>query len=157
MRIHIIAVGQRMPRWVDAAFKDYAKRMPAQCRVYLVEVPAAKRTRNADIERVLKEEGRRLLAAVPADAEVIALERRGKQKSTKKLAEALQAKLMQGKNLALLIGGPEGLAPECLKSAGEIWSLSELTLPHPLVRIMLVEQFYRAWSILNQLPYHRGD
>jgi 23S rRNA (pseudouridine1915-N3)-methyltransferase len=157
MRIYIIAVGQRMPRWVDAAFKDYAKRMPAQCRVYLVEVRAAKRTRNADIERVLKEEGRRLLAAVPADAEVIALERRGKQKSTKKLAEALQAKLLQGRNLALLIGGPEGLAPECLKNAGEIWSLSELTLPHPLVRIMLVEQFYRAWSILNQLPYHRGD
>ena len=155
MRIHIIAVGQRMPRWVDAAFNDYAKRMPAQCRVYLVEIPAAKRTKNVDIERVLKEEGRRLLAAVPADAQVIALERRGKQKSTEQLAQALQAKLMQGKDLALLIGGPEGLAPECLKNAGEIWSLSELTLPHALVRVLVAEQLYRAWSLINHLPYHR--
>ncbi|HLQ25269.1 MAG TPA: 23S rRNA (pseudouridine(1915)-N(3))-methyltransferase RlmH [Acidiferrobacterales bacterium] len=157
MRIHIIAVGSRMPGWVDAAYQDYAKRMPAQCRVHLIEIPAVKRTKKADIERILQEEGRRLLAAVPAGSEVIALERRGKQKTTEQLAKGLQRKLIQGRDLALLIGGPEGLAPECLERAGEIWSLSELTLPHPLVRIMLVEQCYRAWSILNRLPYHRSD
>src|SRR4051794_5612706 len=120
MRIHIIAVGSRMPAWVDVAYQDYAKRMPAQCRLYLSEIPAVKRTKNADIERILQQEGQRLLAAVPADAEVVALERRGKQKSTEQLAKGLQHRLMQGRDLALLIGGPEGLAPECIKSAGEI-------------------------------------
>ena len=155
MHIHIIAVGQRMPGWVDAAFKDYAKRMPVQCRVNLVEIPAAKRTKSADIERILQEEGRRLLAAVPAGSEVIALERRGKQKSTEQLAKGLQHRLMQGRDLALLIGGPEGLAPECLKKAEEIWSLSELTLPHALARVLVAEQLYRAWSLINHLPYHR--
>ncbi len=156
MRVHIIAVGQRMPGWVDAAYQDYAKRMPAQCRLHLIEVPAVKRTKNADIKRILQTEGGRLLAAIPANADVIALERRGKQKTTEQLADELQAKLADGRELALLIGGPEGLAPECLAQAREAWSLYALTLPHTLVRVMLAEQFYRALSILNRQPYHRG-
>lgn len=144
-----------MPDWVNAAYEDYAKRLPPQCRLRLREIPAGRRTKGADIGRLVQEEGARQMAAVPAGCRVIALETAGKQMNTQQLAENLESQLARGEDLALLIGGPEGLARECVDKANEVWSLSRLTLAHPLVRVVLAEQLYRAWSIINHLPYHR--
>lgn len=155
MRIHLLAVGKRMPPWVDAAYGEYAQRLPPQCSLRLTEIAASRRTAGANLERLLHTEGEKLLAAIPAGAHVVALERTGRQRSSEEWARALQGFLAQGRDLALLIGGPEGLAPDCLKRAHELWSLSALTLPHALVRVVVAEQLYRAWSMLNHLPYHR--
>ncbi len=144
-----------MPDWVNAAYEDYAKRLPPQCRLRLREIPAGRRTKGADIGRLVQEEGARQMAAVPAGCRVIALETAGKQMNTQQLAENLESQLARGEDLALLIGGPEGLARACVDKANEVWSLSRLTLAHPLVRVVLAEQLYRAWSIINHLPYHR--
>lgn len=156
MQINIIAVGKRMPQWVDEAYREYARRMPRHCSLNLVEITAGHRGKNADLERINRDEGERLLAAIPGSARVIALERRGKNKSTEDLAMALDRWLQDGQDVALLIGGPEGLSKDCLTRADEIWSLSGLTLAHPVVRVVLAEQLYRAWSIHAGLPYHRG-
>lgn len=155
MQIHLIAVGTRMPRWVEEGYAEYAQRLPAQCRLRLVEVPAGRRTKGADLERLLRDEGERVLAAVPARSRVVALERTGRALSTRELAAALEAQLARGTDFALLVGGPEGLAPACLARADETWSLSALTFAHPVVRIVLAEQLYRAWSIIAGTPYHR--
>jgi 23S rRNA (pseudouridine1915-N3)-methyltransferase len=157
VRIHIVAVGTRMPGWVQAGYEDYAKRLPAQARLHLIEVPAMKRGKNADIVRLLRDEGERVRAATPAGCKVIALERTGRARSTEDLADAMRAWQRDGRDVALLIGGPEGLDPTCLSAADQLWSLSALTLPHPLVRVVLAEQLYRAWSLLHNLPYHRGE
>jgi 23S rRNA (pseudouridine1915-N3)-methyltransferase len=156
MHIHIIAVGKRMPQWVDDAYREYARRMPRHCSLNLIEITAGHRGKNADLVRINRDEGERLLAAIPAGARVIALERRGRDKSTEELVAALDRWLQDGQDVALLIGGPEGLSEECLTRADEIWSLSSLTLAHPVVRVVLAEQLYRAWSIQAGLPYHRG-
>ncbi|OGI48317.1 MAG: 23S rRNA (pseudouridine(1915)-N(3))-methyltransferase RlmH [Candidatus Muproteobacteria bacterium RBG_16_65_34] len=155
MQIHIIAVGNRMPEWVEAGFEEYAKRLPRECRLVLREIPAGKRAKGADIARVVRAEGERLLAAVPKGARVAALERTGRELDTEGLAAELKKQLARGGDLALLIGGPEGLSEESLKRADARWSLSQLTLAHPLVRVVLAEQLYRAWSIIKGLPYHR--
>ena len=155
MKIHIIAVGDRMPAWVEAGYQEYAKRLPRECRLVLHEIPAGRRAKGADIKRIIEQEGARQLAAIPVGAHVIALDRGGRQRDTEQLAVELEKRLAGGQDLALLIGGPEGLAPACLKRADEVWSLSLLTLAHPLVRVVLAEQLYRAWSIVNNLPYHR--
>jgi len=155
MKIHIIAVGDRMPEWVETGYKEYAKRLPSHCQLVLHEIPAGRRTKNADIPRLTEQEGARQLAAIPAGARVIALDRAGKQLDTEALAADLEKQLARGSDLALLVGGPEGLAPACLKRANERWALSRLTLAHPVVRVVLAEQLYRAWSIINHLPYHR--
>ncbi len=155
MRINIIAVGKRMPAWVDAAVSEYVKRMPAHCRLEIVEVPAGKRGKGTDIARVLKREAEQLLQAVPRDDHVIALERTGQQKSTLEMANKIERGLAEGTNISFLIGGPEGLDPICLDRVAEIWSLSKLTLAHPVARVVLAEQIYRAWSVVNHLPYHR--
>ena len=155
MKIHIIAVGDRMPAWVEAGYQEYAKRLPRECRLVLHEIPAGRRAKGAGIKRIIEQEGARQLAAIPVGAHVIALDRGGRQRDTEQLAVELEKRLAGGQDLALLIGGPEGLAPACLKRADEVWSLSLLTLAHPLVRVVLAEQLYRAWSIVNNLPYHR--
>lgn len=155
MQIHLIAVGDRMPGWVEAGYGEYAKRLPRGCRLVLREIPAGKRTKGADLKRLIEQEGTRQLAAIPARSRVIALDRSGRQMDTEQLAAELKKRLAGGQDLALLVGGPEGLAPECLKRADDRWSLSALTLAHPVVRVVLAEQLYRAWSILNNLPYHR--
>ncbi len=155
MQIHIIAVGDRMPEWVEAGYREYAKRLPRECRLALHEIPAGRRAKGADIRRLIEQEGRRQLAAVPAHARVVALDRGGKQLDTEALATKLKKQLAAGADLALLVGGPEGLAPACLAQADETWALSMLTLAHPVVRVVLAEQLYRAWSIINNLPYHR--
>jgi len=155
MQIHIIAVGERMPEWVQAGYAEYAKRLPHECRLTLHEVPAGKRTKNADLVRLTSAEGARQLAAIPAGSRVVALDRSGRELDTQTLAVRIAKQLGTGKDLALLVGGPEGLAPECLAAAHEHWSLSKLTFAHPVVRVVLAEQLYRAWSILKNLPYHR--
>lgn len=155
MRILLTAVGERVPDWVRAGFDEYAARLPAQLRLELRTVRAGRRTKGADVARLVREEGVRLLAAVPANARVVALDRAGRALSTVELAGELQAQLAKGDDLALLVGGPEGLPEECLARADARWSLSRLTLAHALVRVVVAEQIYRAWSILNKLPYHR--
>ncbi len=155
MQIHLIAVGKGMPAWVEAGYAEYAKRLRGECRLVLHEIPAGRRVKGADIARLVNDEGARCLAAVPKGARVIALERDGRALSTQELAHKLRDWLAQGRTVALLIGGPEGLARACLDQADETWSLSALTLPHPLVRVLVAEQLYRAWSILKNLPYHR--
>ncbi len=155
MRIHLIAVGQRMPEWVGTGYHDFAARLPPECRLELVEIAAGKRGKNADVARITRDEGERMLAAVPKDARVIALDVGGRASSTEQLAAELQTWLQDGRDVALLIGGPEGLAPACRERAQQRWSLSPLTLPHMLVRIVVAEGLYRAWSVLQGHPYHR--
>ncbi len=156
MKIHLIAVGERMPAWMQQGYEEYARRLPRECALKLVEIAPGRRGKNADTARAVLDEGRRLLAAIPKGARVIALEVNGRPWSTEQLAERLQGWLGGGSDVALLVGGPEGLSDEARAAAGQQWSLSPLTLPHPLVRVILAEQLYRAWSILNNHPYHRA-
>lgn len=155
MQLHLIAVGNKMPGWVEQGYREYAKRLPPECGLTLHEIPAGKRGKNADIVRLTRQEGEKMAAAIPKGARIVALEVQGKAWTTEQLAERLDCWLGEGRDVALLIGGPEGLEPGLSASADERWSLSPLTLPHPLVRIVLAEQLYRAWSILKGHPYHR--
>ncbi len=155
MNIHLIAAGNRMPEWVQQGFAEYARRLPAECRLQLVEIPVARRGKSAVLSRLLGEEAKRICAAIPKGALVVALDQRGAMWDTPQLAAKLKGWLQGGRDVALLVGGPDGLAPECLARADGAWSLSPLTLPHPLVRIVVAEQLYRGWSILQNHPYHR--
>ena len=155
MQIQLIAVGNRMPSWVTNGYQDYAKRLPRECELLLREIAPGKRGKNADIARIRDEEGERILAALGRDDRVIALEVGGKAWSTINLAEQLASWQRDGHRVSLLVGGPDGLADACRQRASHLWSLSPLTLPHPLVRVILAEQIYRAWSLLNRHPYHR--
>ena len=157
MRIHLLAVGTKMPDWVVTASKDYASRMPPHCQLLIREIPQEKRGKNADLQRIRQAEGEQLLAAIPGGARVVALDVQGKAWSTEQLSGQLDNWMQSGQDVALLIGGPEGLSPACLQRADTKWSLSNLTFPHPLVRIIVTEQLFRAWSILANHPYHRGD
>ncbi len=156
MNIHFICIGQRMPRWVQEGYSEYAKRMPAECALRLLEIPPGRRGKGADIARALRDEGERILAAIPKGCQVLALDVKGKSWSTEQLSEKLSGWMNDGRDLALLVGGPEGLADSCLQRADGRWSLSALTMPHPLVRIVVAEQLYRAWSLLKNHPYHRA-
>ncbi len=155
MRVRLIAVGNKMPGWVTQGYEEYAKRLNRDLTLELVEIPAGKRGKNADVERITQREGEQMLAAVHPNDHVITLDVPGKRISTEKLADRLDQLLQGGQHVSILIGGPEGLAPQCKQAAGESWSLSDLTLPHPLVRVLIAEQLYRAWSILKGHPYHR--
>ncbi len=155
MRIKLIAIGTRMPKWVEQGYQDYAKRLNQEIQLELVEVSAGKRGKNADLERIKQKEGDATLSAIAASDWVIALDVKGKRLSTEKMAERLESLMGAGQHVSLLVGGPEGLANACLSRANEKWSLSDLTLPHPLVRIVIAEQLYRAWSIIKGHPYHR--
>lgn len=155
MQIRLVAVGNRMPRWVCDGYEEYARRLPRECELKLREIAPGKRGKNADIPRLVDDEGQRMLTAVPGDDHVVALDLSGKEWNTVELSEALSRWLRDGRDVSLLVGGPDGLAPVCLDRAGERWCLSHLTLPHPLVRIVVAEQIYRAWSILQHHPYHR--
>ncbi len=157
MRIHLIAVGQRQASWVDEGYREFARRLPPECALELVEIPAERRARNADIARLREREGERMLAALPRDARVIALEVGGRSWSTEQLAVELERWRGEGRDVALLVGGADGLAPDCLARADLSWSLSPLTLPHALVRVVVAEQVYRAWTIIRGHPYHRGQ
>lgn len=155
MHLSIIAIGKSMPSWVETGFQEYSKRLPPEFHLKLIEIEAAKRGKNADISRILQEEGDKILAAIPKNNFVVALEREGKEWDTATLAKNIQQWQLESQSVSFLIGGPEGLSPHCLEKADQKWSLSPLTFPHPLVRIILVEQLYRAWSLLKGHPYHR--
>ena len=122
---------------------------------HLVEIPPGKRGKNADIARILEKEGEQMLAAIPKGSRIVTLEVLGKPWDTPELARQLDRWQNDGRDVALLVGGPEGLAPACIAASEQKWSLSNLTLPHPLVRIFLAESLYRAWSVNNNHPYHR--
>jgi len=155
MQIHLIAVGNRMPAWVSQGYEEFARRMPPECRLKLIEIPPAKRTKAADIKRLVRQEGERMLEALPKNAMVVALDVTGRQWCTEELAQQLDGWMHEGRDIALLLGGPEGLDPACREKAEQKWSLSLLTFPHPLVRIIVAEQLYRATTILKHHPYHK--
>lgn len=155
MQINLITVGNRMPSWVEQGYDEYAKRMPRECELVLKEVAPGKRTKNSDVARIVRDEGERMLATIPQGSHIVTLDIPGKHWTTPELSQAMKRWLESGQNVALLVGGPEGLADSAKKLARESWSLSKLTFPHPLVRIVVAEQLYRAWSILNNHPYHR--
>ena len=156
MRIRLIAVGTKMPSWVEAGVKEYQKRLPPELKFEVKEIAMGKRGKGADLQRAILKEGQQMLEAIGSGDKVIALDVLGKAWSTEKLAEQLQNWQFEGNNISLLVGGPDGLAPDCLARADQKWSLSALTMPHPLVRILLAEQLYRAWTINNNHPYHRS-
>ncbi len=145
-----------MPAWVQTGVDEYLRRMPAECRVVFIEVAPGQRGKNADLARILKQEGERMLAALPKGAKVVALDVQGRTWSTEQLSQQLSAWMHDGRDVALLVGGPDGIDPSCMAVAEQRWSLSPLTFPHPLVRIIVAEQLYRANSILNHHPYHRA-
>lgn len=145
-----------MPGWVEAGYQEYAKRLPAECALHLTEIEPGHRGKGTPVERAMTDEGQRMLKAIPKGAAVIALDATGEPWSTERLAELLRSWLAEGRDLAWLVGGADGLAPACLARAERRWSLSRLTFPHPLVRVILAEQLYRAWSLVQGHPYHRG-
>ncbi|UAW99170.1 23S rRNA (pseudouridine(1915)-N(3))-methyltransferase RlmH [Halopseudomonas nanhaiensis] len=155
MRIRLVSVASRMPRWVEEGYQEYAKRLPADLALDLVEIPLATRGKNADIARLMRREGEQMLAAVQPGDRIVTLEVTGKPWSTEQLAEELERWRLEARNVNLMVGGPEGLADQVAARSDQRWSLSPLTLPHPLVRIVLAEQIYRAWTILNRHPYHK--
>ncbi|KGJ97187.1 23S rRNA (pseudouridine(1915)-N(3))-methyltransferase RlmH [Thalassotalea sp. ND16A] len=155
MRLTLIAVGNKMPGWIAQGFSEYSRRFPRDLTFDLIEINPGKRGKNADIARILEKEGEQTLAAVPKGNRIVTLEVEGKPWTTPDLAIQLEKWQMDGRDVALLVGGPEGLAPACIKASEQKWSLSPLTLPHPMVRIMIAESLYRAWSINNNHPYHR--
>lgn len=155
MKITIIAVGKRMPDWVNTGFFEYANRLPKQFAIELIEIPLQKRSKQTDLARAMQMEGEQMQQAIPNGNKVIALDVLGKSFNTPSLSAKLGAFRDQAVDITLLIGGPEGLSPACLERADLKWSLSQLTLPHPMVRVLLAEQLYRAWTLLIGHPYHR--
>ncbi len=155
MRISIVTVGTRMPAWVEQGVQEYSRRLPRELGLEWKELPLAQRSKSSSPEQLREREGEQILRAIAAGDRVIALDVRGKSLSTPQLAKQLVDWQMSGDNFSLLIGGPDGLSEACLQRAERRWSLSDLTLPHPLVRILLAEQLYRAWTITVNHPYHR--
>jgi 23S rRNA (pseudouridine1915-N3)-methyltransferase len=155
MKITLIAMGQRMEPWVQEGFLFYQRRFPASFSLTLKEIPLLKRTPKSFIPPILEEEGKLMLSAIPSGDAVIALDVKGLSLSSEKLAQKLQHFQDSGQNITIFIGSPEGMPPACLSRAEQHWSLSPLTLPHPLVRLMVAEALYRSWSIINNHPYHK--
>lgn len=155
MKIQLVAVGTKMPAWVEIGYKEYARRFPKDMPFELLEINAGKRGKNADIKRILELEGVKTMQAIPKGNRIVTLEVTGKPWTTEQLAVELDKWKHDGRDVSLLIGGPEGLAPECIAASEQRWSLSPLTLPHPMVRVVVAEALYRAWSVTTNHPYHR--
>ncbi|MCY4044583.1 MAG: 23S rRNA (pseudouridine(1915)-N(3))-methyltransferase RlmH [Cellvibrionales bacterium] len=155
MQVRLIAIGQKMPAWVEEAYRDYSKRIKGDMRVELVALPMAKRSKNTSEEKMKAQEGKTLLNEIKPKDFVVALDVKGKAISTEALATQLTDWQQQGRSVAFFIGGPDGLSQEVINAADVKLSLSALTLPHPLVRVLVIEQLYRAWSINHGHPYHR--
>lgn len=146
-----------MPAWVQQAVAEYIGRMPQVCQVELQEIPAKKRGKNADTVRILRDEAQAVRESISSNSLTIVLDRKGRTISTLDLAKSMQQWIDHSQDVAIVIGGPEGVDSDFLQSADRVWSLSAMTFAHPLARIMVAEQLYRAWSINANLPYHRGD
>lgn len=155
MRLRLVAVGQRMSAWVTAGFEDYAARFPRELKLELIELPLAARGKNADLERARRAEGQKLLER-SQDTQRVVLDERGAAWSSVELAAQLRHWMGAGRDVSFLVGGPDGHAAEVHAAADQRWSLSRLTLPHALVRVLLAEQLYRAWSLTANHPYHRA-
>ena len=156
MRLRVLAIGQKMPAWVDQGVEDYTRRMPREISVEWLDIPPAKRG-SATPEKYRGQEAEAIEAKLSGKDYVVALDISGKAISTELIAERFDQWQMQGEQISILIGGPDGLHPNILKGAKERWSLGQITLPHPLVRVILAEQLYRAWSVQAGHPYHRGN
>lgn len=155
MKLVVVAVGQRMPAWAGTAYDDYAKRFPPELRLELKAVKTEPRSSGKPAEALMAAERTRIEAAIPKSARVVVLDERGDRVTTQQLAGRLKVWMQDGRDVALLIGGPDGLDPGLRDAADERLRLSDLTLPHAFVRVMLAEQLYRAWSVMVGHPYHR--
>lgn len=156
MKLHLIAVGTKMPSWVNEGFNDYVKRFPSEMKLVLKEIPPVKRNGVNSDSKAKEAEAKLILEALPKKAYIIALDERGKQFTSMELSEKVGIWQSLGTDVVLIVGGPNGLTDEVRDKADELWSLSKLTLPHPLVRVFLAETIYRGWSIYANLPYHRA-
>ena len=155
MKLHIIAIGTKMPQWVQDGYAEYEKRLPKEWKPKLLEFGVAKRAKNTSVARLKELEADQILDSISPSAHVIALEVLGKQADTLQLSKSMQRWQELAKPTYIIIGGPDGLAERCLARADEKLSLSRLTLPHPLVRVLLIEQLYRGWTLIQQHPYHK--
>ena len=154
MKLVLVAVGQRPPAWADAAYADYAKRMPPELRLALKACKAEPRSGKTTAQ-LMAAEGLRIEAALPKGARRVVLDEHGDRLDTQQLAARMRAWMNDGRDVALIVGGPDGLAPAIKAGADETLRLSDLTLPHAMVRVLLAEALYRAWSVLVKHPYHR--
>lgn len=155
MILRLLAAGTRMPGWIDTGYQDYAKRFTADYKLELVEIPLGQRG-SGDIARAVDKEGERMLAAMTGNPYVVAMQVGGRNLNTEQLAQFLEARARDGRNVVFCIGGPDGLSPSVDARADLRWSLSALTLPHALVRVVMAEALYRAVSVIKGLPYHRA-
>jgi 23S rRNA (pseudouridine1915-N3)-methyltransferase len=156
MKCRLIAAGTRLPAWVNSGFQEYQKRLRTPLVLELQEISVATRSAGDNPQRAVQREGADMLAVIGKDDYVVALEIAGKPMSTEQVSAWLAERMRDARPLALLIGGPDGLAPSCRERADYSWSLSPLTLPHGLVRVVVAEQIYRAMSLLAGHPYHRA-
>jgi 23S rRNA (pseudouridine1915-N3)-methyltransferase len=155
MRLYILAVGNKMPEWITSGFNEYTKRMPREANVVLVEVKPEPRTTGKSIPQIMEAEAQRIESALPKDVTRVVLDERGAHLSTKQLSKKMHDWLGGGRDVAFIIGGADGLHESMRSSAHQLLALSALTLPHGMVRVLLAEQLYRAYSFLNNHPYHR--
>lgn len=156
MQLEIVAVGKKMPGWVDEAFADYQRRFPRNLQVKLKALEASRRTATVNQQRGRQVESDLLIGAVAPGSRIVCLDEGGKSWSTAQVSNQLADWMQDGRSVSLLIGGADGMTEQCLQQADQRWSLSPLTLPHPMVRVILIEQLYRGWSMLQNMPYHRA-
>jgi 23S rRNA (pseudouridine1915-N3)-methyltransferase len=155
MQLIIAAVGHKMPAWIETGFQEYAKRMPAECKLVLKEIKPVDRASNKNAESVMEQERTRIEAVLPKGGRMIALDERGQDLTTMQMSQLLTQWQQQGGDVTFVIGGADGLDAELKKNADMLMRISSLTLPHGMVRVLLAEQLYRAWSITQNHPYHR--
>jgi 23S rRNA (pseudouridine1915-N3)-methyltransferase len=155
MYVKVVTIGTKMPAWVDSGVQEYQKRLPRDWRFEWKMLPLGSRSKSQSVNKAIEVEGQSMLLAIKPRDHVVALDVKGKAWSTEQAAKEISRWQMDAQNVVLLIGGPDGLSQSCLDRSDQRWSLSPLTLPHPLVRIVLVEQLYRSWSLLNNHPYHK--
>lgn len=155
LKISLIVVGDKMPSWVNQGYDEYEKRIRGRASLELIQIGAGKRGKNADFTRIIQAEEQKIKEAIPERSHIVALDRKGKSFSTLDLSGKMKGWIDGGDKIALVVGGPEGLSPEFIAETHETWSLSSLTFAHPVVRVILAEQLYRCYSILEGSPYHR--
>ena len=155
MQLIIAAVGHKMPAWIETGFQEYAKRMPPECKLVLKEIKPIDRASNKNAEAVMAQERTRIEAVLPKGGRMIALDERGQDLTTMQMSQLLTQWQQQGGDVTFVIGGADGLDAELKKNADMLIRISSLTLPHGMVRVLLAEQLYRAWSITQNHPYHR--
>lgn len=155
LNIELLAAGTKPPAWIASGIQEYQKRLPRDWQFNIKEIPVTRRQKGEPVDKAIKQEGQRMMSALSPGSVVVTMDRNGQNWSTEQLAENIQEWQRESGKLQLLIGGPDGLAQECLDRANRSWSLSKLTFPHFMVRLLLAEQVYRAWSVINRHPYHK--